>query len=289
MEKYNLDIEAYLDGSLSATEKAAFEKRLLGDALLRNELEQYQSLKTDLDWHFAAKDVAAAEVLRAQIKTKRLRWLRLLLATLLVILAGFMVFWWLHRERNKQQPAIETPNLQQNKDPKMEAPGQPISTPPSQKILAPKQPIAGIIRPRSGDLMRNLPPEEVSEATLAFFKQQWAGFVPAVPEVGVWAKPLQRIRNNRVEDAHLLLKNVPLSDTSAYLLAVTELMLMRPSAAQDFLYPLAADKKWQTEAQYLLVWAYLMEGNVDLARNSVQSLPAGFRDKEAINAFLTTD
>jgi hypothetical protein len=74
-----MDIEAYLEGSMAASEREAFEKRLLSDAALRKKLEQYQSLKTDLDWHFAAKDVAAAEALRAQIKTTRLRWSRLLL------------------------------------------------------------------------------------------------------------------------------------------------------------------------------------------------------------------
>jgi anti-sigma factor RsiW len=71
VEKYIMDIEAYLDGSMSVGEKAAFEKRLLVDAELRKELEQYQSLKADLDWHFAAKDVAAAEVLRQQILVTR--------------------------------------------------------------------------------------------------------------------------------------------------------------------------------------------------------------------------
>lgn len=282
-----MDIEAYLDGSLSAPEKAAFEKRLLADPVLRQELEQYQSLKTDLDWHFAAKDVAAAEVLRGQLEAKRRRWSRLLLGTLLVLLAGFVAFWWLPKEPQPLQPATETPSLPQNTAPKMEVPSQSMPTPPTQKIQAPSQPIAGDIKPRSGDLMRNLPAEEISETTLAFFKQQWEGFVPAVPEVGVWAKPLRQIRNNQAADAHLLLKKVPSGDTSAYLLAVTELMLKRPSAAQDMLYPLMSDKKWQIEAQYLLVWAYLLGGNEELAKGALKMMPEGFRDTKEMSVYMT--
>lgn len=281
-----MDIEAYLEGSLSATEKAAFEKRLLADPDLRKELEQYQSLRTDLDWHFAAKDVAAADVLRADFKAKRLRWSRLLLATLLVLLAGFVAFRALRWDQNVQPPATENPSLPQETLPKAEAPGQSLPTPPTSTNRDLNQPIAGNTRPRSGDLMRNLPPEEISEATLTFFQQQWAGFVPAVPEVGIWAKHVQQIRNNRALEAYLLLKKSPASDTTSYLLAVSELMLKRPSSAQEFLYPLLADKKWQLEAQYLLVWAYLLEGNEDLARASLKVLPEGFRDKAAIMAFL---
>lgn len=281
-----MDIEAYLEGSLSATEKAAFEKRLLADPDLRKELEQYQSLRTDLDWHFAAKDVAAADVLRADFKAKRLRWSRLLLATLLVLLAGFVAFRALRWDQNVKPPATENPSLPQETLPKAEAPGQSLPTPPTSTNRDLNQPIAGNTRPRSGDLMRNLPPEEISEATLTFFQQQWAGFVPAVPEVGIWAKHVQQIRNNRALEAYLLLKKSPASDTTSYLLAVSELMLKRPSSAQEFLYPLLADKKWQLEAQYLLVWAYLLEGNEDLARASLKVLPEGFRDKAAIMAFL---
>ncbi len=281
-----MDIEAYLDGSMSVDEKAAFEKRLLLDAELRKELEQYQSLKTDLDWHFAAKDVAAADVLRRQINAKRLRWTKFLLSALLVLLAGFVAFWLLPKERNMPLRAPETPDLPKSTTPKMEAPSQSAPTPSAQKIQTPNQPIAGNFKPRTGDLLRNLPPEDVSEATLSFFKQQWAGFVPAVPEVGIWAKPLRQIRNNQVADAYVLLKKAPVSDTSSYLLAVSELMLKRPSASQDLLYPLLSDKKWQTEAQYLLVWAYLLEGNTDLAQASLKVLPEGFRDKQEIEVFL---
>lgn len=281
-----MDIDAYLNGSLTASEKAAFEKRLLDDPKLRKELEQYQSLKTDLDWHFAAKDVAAAAVLRSEIKAKRLRWSKLLFAALLVLLAGLVAFWYLSEERNSTKYTPQTPDLEQNPPLKDESPSQSIPTPNLEKTQAPNQPIAGELRPRSGDLLRNIPAEDISEATLSFFKQQWAGFVPAVPETGVWAKPLQQIRNNRAADAYLLLKKAPESDTTSYLLAVSELLLKRPSSAQDFLYPLAADKKWQTEAQYLLVWAYLLEGNADLARASLKVLPEGFRDKAEIKAFL---
>ncbi len=280
-----MNIESYLDGSMAADEKAAFEKRLLLDAALRDELEQFRALKSDLDWHFAAKDVAAAAVLRGQLEDRRRRWSRLLLSALLVLLVGTLVYRYLYERLRMPQDAPQTPELQQNAVPKLEAPSQSIPTPPIQKNQAPNQPIAGKLRPRSGDLMRNLPAEEISEATLSFFKQQWAGFVPAVPEVGIWAKPIRLLRSKRAAEAHLLLEKIPPTDTSSYLLAVSELMLKRPSAAQDLLYPLAADKKWQIEAQYLLVWAYLLEGNIDLARASLKGLPEGFRDREEIKVF----
>ena len=281
-----MDIEAYLDGSMSAGERAAFEKRILADPTLREALEQHQALKTDLDWYFASKDVENANLLRAQIKAKRLWWTRLLLAALLVLLVGVVAFWFLRQERELPQPTLETPELQKNTSPIIEAPVQSVPTPPVQKSEPQNQPIAGDLRPRKGDLMRNLPAEEISAPTLSFFKQQWAGFVPAVPAVGVWAKPLKLIRNNQAAEARALLNKTPQGDTSTYLLAISELMLKRPSDAQELLYPLTSDKKWQIEAQYLLVWAYLLEGNMDLTRASLQVLPAGFRDKDEINAFL---
>lgn len=281
-----MDIEAYLDGSMSAGERAAFEQRLLVDPDLREALEQHQALKTDLDWYFASKDVENANLLRAQIKAKRLWWTRLLLAALLVLLVGFVAFWRLRRERDMPQPTLETPEFQKNTTPIIEAPVQSVPTPSIQESKPLNQPIAGDHRPRRGDLMRNLPAEEISAPTLTFFKQQWAGFVPAVPAVGVWVKPLKQIRNNQAAEARTMLTKAPQSDTSNYLLAITELMLKRPSDAQDLLYPLISDKKWQTEAQYLLVWAYLLEGDDDLARISIKALPEGFRDKATIMAFL---
>ena len=278
-----MDIEAYLDGIMPAEEKAEFEKKLHQDAVLRKELEQFRALKTDLDWHFAAKDVAAANALRAEIEARRHRWARLLLAALLVFLAGLFVFWLLTQRKPVLELPRESPVLQQPTTPPLET---PVEIPPLQQIQTPSRPMAGNIKPRQDDLLRNLPAEEVPAATLSFFEQQWAGFTPAVPEMGTWAKPLQQIRSRQVAAAYKLLLKAPSSDTASYLLAVSELMLKRPSAAQALLYPLAADKKWQTEAQYLLVWAYLLEGNSELAKASLKALPEGFRDKDSMKVFL---
>lgn len=277
-----MDIEAYLEGSMAASEREAFEKRLLSDAALREELEQYQSLKTDLDWYFAAKDVAAAEELRAQLEAKRRRWSRILLAALLVLLAGFAAFWFLTRQFHSPQRTPETPVLQKNTNPTIEPPVESVPTPPIQKIQAPNQPIAGTIRPRSGDLMRNLPPEEVSEATLAFFKQQWEGFVPAVPEVGVWAKPIRLLRNQQAGEVHVFLKKLPPNDTVAYLTAVADILLKRPSAAEDNLYPLSEKEAWKNEVRYLLGWCYLLRGETEAGSAAFRLLPPGFRDREMI-------
>ncbi len=279
-----MDIEAYLDGSMNAGEKAEFEQKLNQDAALRKEMEQFRELKTNLAWHFAAKDVAAANVLRAEIAARRRRWLRFLLTALLVVLAGLLVFRWLSEQKPALELPTETPALQKNTSPSLETPVE--TPPPIQKTQAPPRPMAGNLKPRQDDLLRNLPAEEIPAATASFFEQQWADFVPAVPDMGSWVKPLQQLRSRQVASAYKLLQKAPASDTASYLLAVSELMLKRPSAAQELLYPLAADKKWQTEAQYLLVWAYLMEGNSDLARASLKVLPAGFRDKKAIEIFL---
>lgn len=281
-----MDIESYLDGSMPADEKAEFEKRLLLDAKLHEALEQFRSLKSDLDWHFAAKDVAEANALRAKMDTERRRRTRLLFAALLVLLAGLLTYWLFFQRINSPKGTSETPKPQQNTTPVTGPPSQSIPIPPTSENKPSNQPIAGKLRPNSGDLMRNLPAEDISETTLSFFQQQWAGFIPAVPEKGVWEKPVQQIRNNRALEAYLLLKKSPASDTTSYLLAVSELMLKRPSSAQEFLYPLLADKKWQLEAQYLLVWAYLLEGDEELAQASLKTLPDGFRDKQEISDYL---
>ncbi len=289
-----MDIEAYLDGSMSVGEKAAFEKRLLVDAELRKELEQYQSLKTDLDWHFAAKDVAAAEVLRAKINAKRLRWTRLLLSALLVLLAGFVAFWLFFQEGPTQESQLGAPGLEKHQVPESSNPSIPVSSDPNK--TAPKEgsekmpiPIAKDLGPkknRPDDLLRDLPQEEVSEQFLPLFERLMKGFSPPVPESGQWSGIVHSIRKNAPQNAMIELKrlktNTLQKDTVAYLNALTEIMLKRPAAAEPYLYPLLENEKWKNEARYLLVWAYMLRGEDETASSAIKALPDGFREKQTI-------
>lgn len=289
-----MDIEAYLEGSMAASEREVFEKRLSGDAALRKELEQYQSLRSDLDWHFAAKDVAAAAVLRAQLEAKRRRWSRLLLFTLLVLLVGIVAFWLFFPKGPTQGSQLDIPVLEDNQVPKSQSPLTPEPSAPQQTM--PKEgsqktpsPIAKDLRPiknRPDDLLRDLPQEEVSEQFLPLFERLMKGFSPPVPESGQWSSTVRSIRKNKPESALKELKtqktNPFQKDTAAYLTAVSELMLKRPSAAESYLYPLLENEKWKNEARYLLVWAYLLRGEDETAASALKALPDGFREKSAI-------
>lgn len=292
MENNFIYIEAYLNGRMTEAEKSEFEQKLQTDAAFRAELEQYRSLNTDLDWYFAAKDVAAAAALRTKQTAERRRKFRFVIVALLVILAGLSAYRLFFSNKTVADKPAVSPSVPPTSTPEtpaapvapqQETPPPPITKPEIQKID--NQPIAGDIRPRE-DLLRNLPPQPISAETQAFFKQQWAHYTPAVPEKGIWAAPLRQLRKKDAAGAYLLLKKMPESDTAAYLLAVSELMLQRPADAQDRLYPLMPVQKWKTEAEYLLVWAYLLDGNADLARGAVKMLPEGFRDIKVMRTFL---
>jgi len=287
-----MDIESYLDGSMAADEVAEFEKRLLLDAALRNELEQFRALKSDLDWHFAAKDVAAAAVLRGQLEARRRRWSRLLLVALLVFLAGLVAYWLLFQEGPAQGSQLDNPVLEKNQVPESQSPSIPEPSIPQKTTpqeRTEKIPIARDLSPnknRSDDLLRDLPKEEVSEQFLPLFERLMKGFSPSVPESGQWSGIVRSIRKNAPESAMTELKrlktNTLQKDTVAYLNALTEIMLKRPSAAESNLYPLLENEKWKNEARYLLVWAYLLRGEDETASSALKALPDGFREKRAI-------
>jgi thioredoxin-like negative regulator of GroEL len=76
------------------------------------------------------------------------------------------------------------------------------------------------------------------------------------------------------------------NDTTIYLQAVAALQLQRPDAAETLLYPLVSQKNWQAEGRYLLVWVYLLRGETELATSALKLLPADYRDKKVITAFL---
>lgn len=294
MERHFFEIETYLDGSMPDAERAIFEEKLKNDDGLRRELAETKSLRTDLDYHFAARDVAAAAKLRDEMATKNRLRMRVMLSLLALLLAGFLLFGLFFQKK-------ETPNLPKT------APAAPTETAPTPKIPSteksiyqppkiakPKtQPIAGDLHPKqnqSTDLLRDLPTEEISSEFLPLFERLMNGFSPAVRATGIWAAAVKNIQKNEPAQAFSNLKNLPTSfsknDTTAYLLAVSELLLKRPAAAEVQLYPLISIEKWKIEAQYLLVWAYLLQGNVDLAAASLKMLPDGFRDKKAIAEFL---
>ena len=148
-------------------------------------------------------------------------------------------------------------------------------------------PIAGNIEtsPRA-ERMRSLPAEEISESGYTFFIDTFKDFEPLVPETGAWARPIRLLRSNKAQEAHRLISSFAQNDTTAYLLSVAEIMLKRPTAAETLLYPLLAQKEWKTEAQYLLIWVYLLEDKLDLARASMKVLPNNYRDKGKIEVFL---
>ncbi len=305
MKDFSLYIEAYLDGQLSAEALDSFEKELSSNPALAAEVEELKALRTDLAWLSAKRDVKAAAVLRGQIQAKRLRQWRFLIVTLGFILAGFLAFWIYS---GKSSPSEQTPPVfQEPKSGNLEVAQPeiedkaPIQGTPSESKLpavpsAPQHsaptsqksnPIAADLRPNtSRDRMRSLPPEPVSANSFAFYTQQFKNFKPLVQTSGAWAKPIQLLRSQQAIVAHELLSKMPQNDTTIYLIAVSELALQRPAAAEDQLYTLLSKSNWKIEAQYLLLWTYMLEGKLDLARTSAKVLPSNYRDVPDIKQFL---
>ena len=278
---------------MPAAERMEFEERLRTDSELRQELEQFKSLRRDLDWHFAASDVRTAAALRRELEAKKRRRNRWLLTALALLAIGVATWFWVIRET----PKTEYPVLQGPPQPNPTEPlptqtpeNQPVENVPEKKPPVPQsRPIAGDLRPDES-LLRDFPQEEVSKQFVPLFDSLMAGFSPTVPEAGSWAKIVRSIRKNEAAAAATALKKLKTNDlqkdTAAYLMAVSDLLLKRPVAAEANLYPLLAVEKWKTEARYLLVWAFLLEGNEDGARAGLKSLPEGFRRKKEIVAFL---
>lgn len=298
MEKYLLDMEAYLDGSMTDTERRDFEGKLKASPQLQEELREMQSLRTDLAYHYAAKDVAEAAKMRAEYERKQRVRKGLLLCLLAGILASLYFIWPLSKQTNPSEgtgnepvivPSSQSPVMPEEKNLDKANDKAPESEQPVPAVPQKSRPIAGDLK-RTGDLYRDLPAEPVSAVYRQFFETRMQSFAPSVRPQGIWKQAVHELERHQPSRAHRLLKNLPAayanSDTTRYLLAVSLLQMQRPAAAEDLLYPLIAEKKWQTEGQYLLIWAYLLEGNADLAKSSLQLLPDAYRDKKAIADFL---
>ena len=295
MENYLLDIEAYLDGNMTDAERRAFEEKLQTNAQLKEELKEFRALRTDLAYHFATKDVEEAVKWRGAYETKKRVRTWMFICLLVVTLASLFFVWNNLRqtktsEASENQPGI-IPSIQnsvkQEDDIELER-DQPLPTAPQKS-----RPIAGDLKRASekpGDLYRDLPKEPVSETYSQFFETSMQSFSVIVRPQGVWTQAVQELDNHRPAKAYQILKGMPpadlKNDTTLYLQAVSALQMQRPATAEDLLYPLILEKKWQTEGQYLLIWVYLLQGNTDLAKSSLKLLPDAYRDKKAIADFL---
>ncbi|HOY07996.1 MAG TPA: hypothetical protein PLO67_21460 [Saprospiraceae bacterium] len=302
MEKYLLDMEAYLDGSMTDTERRDFEGKLQTSPQLQEELREMRALRTDLAYHYAAKDVAEAAKVRAAYERKKRVRKGLLLCLLAGMLASLYFFWPTPKQTTPSEatenepviaPSSQNPVAPEERNQDKKSDKAPEIEQPVPAVPQKSRPIAGDLKrtgDSSGDLYRDLPAEPVSAVYRQFFETRMQSFAPSVRPQGIWKQAVLELERHRPSRAHRLLKNLPAtyanSDTTRYLLAVSELQMQRPAAAEDLLYPLIAEKKWQTEGQYLLIWAYLLEGNTDLAKSSLQLLPDAYRDKKAIADFL---
>lgn len=302
MENYLLDIEAYLDGSMTDVERRAFEEKLQTNAQLKEELKEFQVLRTDLAYHFATKDVEEALKWRGVNETKK-RVRTWMFICLLVATLASLFFVWNNLQQTKTSeapenqsgdiPSSQAPVKSENENLKKDTDNDPekVQLPPT----APQKsrPIAGDLKranETTSDLYRDLPKEPVSEAYRQFFETSMQSFAVAVRPQGIWTQAVQELDNHRPAKAYQILKSLPPADikkdTTLYLQAVSVLQMHRPAAAEDLLYPLITEKKWQTEGHYLLIWVYLLQGNTDLAKSSLKLLPDAYRDKKAIANFL---
>jgi len=295
MEDHFLDIEAYLDGRMSDAERNDFEIQLERDAALRTSFEEIRQLRGDLAWHYAWNDVAAAAQMRREYQRKRWIWVTCLLGLLVATLAGIFIWWNAGAVSTSQQqtaPLLQVPPATNATPPENSKSAQDGSRHTPSTTLKSK-PMAGNFKKGgnpAGDVYRDLPKEEVSSQYLEMFDQSTKDFIPVVPESGKWTAIVHSIRTNHPEETAGLLKKLSInktqSDTAAYLCAVADLLLRRPSAAEPALYTLLAEEKWKTEAGYLLIWVYLLRGDGEMARSALLAVPAEYRDQSLISKSL---
>ena len=289
MEDYIVDIEAYLDERMTMDERLAFEERLNSNSKLRKELDEYRHLRTDLAYHYAAQDVANANRWRGQSaqKSKTIKWL--LLALLAALLAG--ILYWANGVFQQTLPPAPTSPVQPTET------NQPLpaETTPAQDVNSPvkNKPMAQQVKPNrtpSGDLYRDLPAEPVSDKYRAFFEQQIKKYTILVENKAPWAPVVTALEKGQPNKALQQLGQLPpdlmQSDTAQYLEVVANLLLQRPVAVENLIYPLLTNPTWKDESRYLLIWSNLLQGNQDMARAVMRTVDDDYRDKQEILQYL---
>lgn len=289
MEDYLLDIEAYQDERMTDAERLAFEERLHSNNQLRKELEAYRALRTDLAYHYAAEDVANAHRLREQLNRKRKTGKWILLALLALLLAG--ILYWANGLFQQTLPSVPTTPVQPTETNQL----PPAETTPVQDVNSPvkNKPMAQQVKPNrtpSGDLYRDLPAEPVSDKYRAFFEQQIKKYTILVENKAPWAPVVTALEKGQPNKALQQLGQLPpdlmKSDTAQYLEVVANLLLQRPVAVENLIYPLLTNPTWKDESRYLLIWSNLLQGNQDMARAVMRTVDDDYRDKQEILDFL---
>lgn len=289
MEDYLLDIEAYLDERMTDAERSTFEERLNSNNQLRKELEAYRVLRTDLAYHYAAEDVANAHRLGEQLNRKRKTGKWLLLGLLALLLAG--ILYWANGLFQQTLPPAPTTPVQPTETNQL----PPAETTPVQDVnsAVKNKPMAQQVKPNrtpSGDLYRDLPAEPVSDKYRAFFEQQIKKYTLLVENKAPWAPVVTALDKGQPNKALQQLGQLPSdlmkSDTAQYLEVVANLLLQRPVAVENLIYPLLTNPTWKDESRYLLIWSNLLQGNQDMARAVMRTVDDDYRDKQEILDFL---
>lgn len=297
----NPDIEAYVNGELSAEDSRAFEAQIANDPSLRQAVAEQRQLIESLHYLRLKKHVSAAVQGSKTFKARRLFYrLFAFVAMVVVILAV-----WFAKKSNAHDTAIPVPGDGQlphvpalvdslkSIDTIPSTVPDPVTTSPSNT----KPAIADNGSTHQPDLekerYRGLV-EETESTYSDLVEQILKDSPPVMPKGGSFLKEEQLIENGKYDEAIGKLLNRKKSvgaanDTLKYLIAISELKSKRPSKALELLFELnEAGNSFQQDAQWATCLSYLWVGKFDSAVVTLEMLAKdqGHRYHKAAKAVL---
>jgi hypothetical protein len=275
------EIETYLNGEMSDSERTAFEAAIAADPNLRAEVEAMRPLVRDLARIRLNQQVGKAT--NNRLRRKRARRAAFVLSLGLGFLGGFM--WWKYYENRAKLEQIETPKptFQQEKllEPTKLAPEiEPQKLEFAPKILKEKinrEIAANSVLPNEKRNYRSFAEEyfvESENTKLAdtfllkfspFSYLNMAGFNDFWMR-GEFDKYIAAIEAAEAEKG-------PGGDGLILVKAASLLKLHRPSEAMSDLFKIKnKNLTFNQEAEYLLVISFLMQEKLDAARNLLEKI-----------------
>jgi hypothetical protein len=269
-------IESYLNGELSAVEKMDFEKKITTSPELQNDVEQMRILIGALNRKKMSSTILAAEKFNFRQKIWKIGLLCLFLGV-----AGFFISDYFS-EKKVEIPAVPS----KTESPKLPEPTVPLpKTAPNLPTESPKitpkvnREIAQAPVKKSPDapVFRSLPDAEKMSAEAIFLADDYLPtFSPiSYPNLAnlttVWNAG--NFESYYIGVENLIQKNGSTNSEFELLRAACLLRLHRPVAAAQILFPLLeAAEPVKSDAAWLLVLGFVMQGKDDSARVALASI-----------------
>lgn len=284
-------IESYLNGELQSTEREQFEKELIINEDLRQEVEHQRKLMEAFEHIRIKKSVQDAMHKTEKIALKR----RLLIAAFAFLLVGIVLvvpIWFSRRNSGGQNSTIDKQTIDSNHIENQEIIPEIDSTSLMQqpsngedsKGLSQNRQMAldpdgdKLSQHNSQSVVRgDANDTSIDETALKDFDVFISQFPPVYPASGTFKKEAAAVKNcpSCVATLQLLAKReaaTAQNDTLQYLEALSLLQRHQPQAAASKLYALnRAESPFHEEAQWLLGLTYFLQGK-ESAQKTMQMI-----------------